>query len=325
MAFLPAQSEEIAATAVGILERLIILPSLVERWDGNMFKGVKNETVYRRIPPRTKARQKALRETGVGRVILTDDLAEGLIPVTLDTHTYHATDLTDENLTLDITNFGQQVLVPQVRSIAEQLESDIMDEIAEAGNYVTGLNKISWNPGGAQTAFAAKDAFAMAVRARQILTKAHVPEAGRVLLVGSDIEAAFLLDPTIRPGMSFSGLGEDALRRAQIGQVANFTIVSHPLVPDNKAYAFSRSAFIQAVVAPVVPDGVGFGASAGSDGYNMTWLRDYDPTILSDRSIVQTYSGTASTRDGKVPSGISGFTAGTAYNARAVEITATGL
>lgn len=324
MAFKPLKAEEIAAASVGILERLIVLGNLVERWDGSMFKGAKGDTVYRRIPARTIARQRALRAVGVNRVIQTDDLEEGSIPVTLDKFTYHATDLTDENLTLDIENFGEQILVPQVRSIAEKLELNVLDTIVNA-TYLAGLNKLAWNPAGTATSFLAKDAYTLAVKARAILNKAHVPDVGRVLLVGTDIESAILSDEKIRPGLSFSGLGEDALRRANIGQITGFEIISSPLIPDNKAYAFVKSAFIQAVVAPEVPAGVGAGGKAVSDGYGMTWTRDYDATIASDRSLIRTFSGTASTEDGKAPAGISGVTAGTPYNARAVEITATGL
>ena len=45
--------------------------------------------------------------------IVLDDIAETSVPVVLDSHPYSAVAVTDEELTLDIADFGVQVLNPR--------------------------------------------------------------------------------------------------------------------------------------------------------------------------------------------------------------------
>jgi hypothetical protein len=47
------------------------------------------------------------------------------------------------------------------------------------------------------------------------------------------------------------------------------------------------------VRAPIVPSGVSFGASESSNGYSLRYIRDYDASVLKDRSIVSTFAGVA--------------------------------
>jgi hypothetical protein len=43
--------------------------------------------------------------------------------------------------------------------------------------------------------------------------------------------------------------------------------------------------------APVIPDGAAYGASQSYNGLAMRWLRDYDFTTTTDRSLVDCYAG----------------------------------
>jgi hypothetical protein len=321
MAFIPLKPEAIAPAAMEVLERLILLPALIDTFPGESFKGVKNDTVTRRIPARVKARRKALRATGSARVIITDDLAESSIPIQLKDHVYFATDCTDENLTLDISNFTEQILAPSVRGVVEELENQVYDLIADA-TYVTGLNVYDWQVDGTDTDTGRKmGAWWMATSVDRILNRAFVPQGGRILLVGPGAKFVLLNDAKLEPGPG----GADhisALPEATVGRIAGFTVVESPMLADDEAYAFTRTAFTQAIVAPAVPESLKFGQAVGSNGFGLRWIRDYDKDILSERSIVDVYTGGASVEDGKVPStgGTYGAAAGTNYNARAVKI-----
>jgi hypothetical protein len=318
MAFTPLKPEAIAASAITVLERLIVLPSLIDTFPGTSFIGVKNDTVNRRIPARAKARSKALRATGADRVILTDDLTESSIPIRLTDHVYFATDCTDENLTLDISSFTEQILAPSVRGVVEELENRVYDLIADA-TYVNNLNTFNWTPEALDARGRKQGAWYMATSVDKIMNRAFVPQGGRILLVGPQVKWEILNDSKLEPGPG----GADhisALQEATVGRLAGFTVVESPMVGDNEAFAFTRSAFTQAILAPAAPESLKWAKTVGSNGFGLRWIRDYDKDILAERSIVDVYTGGASVEDGKVPTGIAGATAGTAYNARAVKI-----
>ena len=127
------KATRIAAQALGLLEREIVLPALVWRDATGDFAGAGGDTISLRVPAKTTARTRALRGTrgtsseGTG-IITMDDLTETKVDVTLDTAVYSAVPVTDEELTLDIANFGDQVLMPQVRAVAEGVENVPMTE-----------------------------------------------------------------------------------------------------------------------------------------------------------------------------------------------------
>lgn len=312
MAFTAIKPEVYAATSLAILERMIKIPAMVDVRNGAEFKGAKDDTVNIKIAARGTARRKLLRATGAGRIIQTDDLAESKISLKLTDHVYFATDTTDENYSLDIADFAQQVLVPSVRAVVVELE-DIVFEQIQSATYVPDLNIVPWA--------AADDVWSTLVDGRQVLNKAFVPDQGRFLLVGSAAEARILKDTDIKPGPNPTGLGVGTLASAALGTIAGWTIVPSSLVGDDEAYGFIKSAFVLANVAPPLPDGAAFARSIGSEGFELRWLKDYDSTILSDRSIVDSWVGTASVEDGKVPASAAtvGNPLNSAYNPRAVK------
>lgn len=313
------KAEVIIATALGLLQREIVLPALVHTYTVDDFRYAKNDTINIPIRATLTARENALRATGSAREVVTDSLAESSTPVTLSKHVYNAVDVTDEELTLDIASFGDQVLSPQVRAVAEKLEAHIYNQIA-AGSYVQGVNDFEWD-------VETSKAFSTALRVRRALNEANAPQNNRVLLVGPGAEEAILNDDKFMPSVNDDGLGAAALRDATIGRIAGFTVVTSNLLAADEMYGLTREAFVMGNVAPVVPDGVVFGRSMRHEDFSMRWIRDYDSKVLSDRSIVSSYVGTAQVADGKVPAkqldGSAlpvGVTAGDAYNARAVRV-----
>jgi hypothetical protein len=305
-AFLKA--EKIVSQGLGLLQRELILPRLVTRLGRADFVGAKNDTVDIKIPSLLKGREYEWRTRTAP--ITYDDLEETSIPVTLDKHPYSAVAVTDEELTLDIASWGEQVARPQVRAVAELLESYVADAMNTA-NYADSVTyDAPADPTADDLSF-----YRALVDARKALNEANVPAAGRVVVLGANVEAAALLSPHL---VKTNEAGTDsALREATLGRIAGFTVIGNVnSVDPDFAVAFHPTAFALANVAPVVPDGATIGSTLDFEGLAMRWIRDYDPDHLRDRSVYSAFAGSASIEDARDPDTFEL----TDENVRAVEI-----
>lgn len=275
----------IARTALALLYREIVIPGLVWTDGFGDFSGAYNDTVSIRVPGRLTAHTRALRGTGGARNITLDNLTETKVDVTLNTDVYSAVPVTDEELTLDIVDFATQVLAPQVRAVAEGLEAGIVTTMQQA-NYATTVN------------FDPDKAFGSIVDARKALNDANVPMSNRRLVVGSAIEAAILKDPNFSRYDAAGQAGVDAKTEAKLGRIAGFDVYTSNALNQDEGFAFHSTAFVLATRAPKVPDGATFGESTDYQGLAMRWLRDYDFSSVQDRSLVDTFTGTAAVPDG---------------------------
>jgi hypothetical protein len=273
-AFLKA--ETIAATALGLLEREMVLSNLVWSNAGFDFTGAKADTVTVRIPATTTAREYEWRNDRSADIVL-DSLSEDSITVQLNKDIYSAIGITDEELTLDIKDFGSQVLQPQVNAIAKAVDTGVatMIEGATYGNPTVTLDET--------------DPWLGIVDARATLNKSNIPQEGRTLLIGSDVETALLKSGRIND-LSKSG-SDSALRNATVGRLAGFDLVVSNAIAPRAAYGFIPSAFVLATRAPAIPAGVTSGSSQSYNGLAMRWIRDYDASKLRDRSILNIYAG----------------------------------
>ena len=304
------KAEQIAAQALGLLRREMVLPRLITARPISDFVGAKNDTVSIRVPAVLTARDYEWRTRTAP--ITVDDITETSVPVVLDTHLYHAGALTDEQMLLDIGNFGAQVLEPQTRAVAERMEDKIAAGMAAAP--ITEQITYTLSTGKPRD---------LAVDARKLLNDANVPKGDRVLLVGSAIESQFLKDDHLTQ-VDTSGTS-DALREAIIGRLAGFTVATSNAIGENEAYAFHRTAFAFVTAAPAVPDGVSMGERRTYEGVSMRWIKDYDTAYVRDRSVVSTFFGFSSIDDGPdTPDGQDPEGAGNTdpENVRAVKITA---
>lgn len=278
--------EVIVNQGLGLLQRELVLPRLVTRLGSADFVGAKNDTVNVKIPSLLAGRDYEWRTRN--SPITVDDLNEQSIPVQLNKHPYSAVAITDEELTLDITSWGEQVARPQIRAVAERMEGYIADAMAN-GTYATQpLNPASFT-----------DFHAIAVEARRRLNVANVPSGNRFIVLGSNLEADALNDDALKK-VNESG-SDSVLREAVIGRVAGFTVIGNvnSIDPD-VGYAFHASAFAFANVAPVVPAGAAAGATGVFDGLAMRWIRDYDADYLRDRSVYSAFAGAVSVADERI-------------------------
>lgn len=296
----------IARATVGLLYRELTVARTVwsDAIDPGEFTGALDDTVSMRVPARRVARKRTLR---AGTAIVNDTSTEFSVPVKLDTDVYNGAPITDEELTLDITDFAAQVLSPQVRAVVEGVDEEVIDEIenADYGSMVVDPTDADFVVSGET------DWYFAALRARKMLNNNHVPQEGRTLLIGTDIEEQIMRSDRFVRFDSRGPGAETALEGATIGRIAGFDVVLSTEVEDAAAYAYHRTAFVVATRAPLVPRGasmaqirsanVGMGASQFYNGLSVRWLMDYDYTNTTDRSLVNTWVGTATVEEPDSP------------------------
>lgn len=282
-------------TSLGVLERDLVLPALTWRDAEPNFQGQvgpSGDKVTIRLPGRTgAARELAWRNSS--RTIVTDDIKEGSIEIKLDTYLYKAVDLLDEELTLDIEPFGERVLLPITRSVAEGIEDRLAATI-EGADYV-GEITIGTSERGVYNAL---------IDAREFLNGYHVPREGRVAVIGSAVETMALKDPTLVDA-DRSG-SDNALREAAIGKIAGFSLFGTDNIDPNAIYVFHRTAFPAVFRAPKPARGVPFSASASFGDVALTYWEDYNSVNASDRAFVGTFFGAGVNLDPVDPADPSG-------------------
>ena len=59
----------------------------------------------------------------------------------------------------------------------------------------------------------------------------------------------------------------------------------------NEAWAFQRDAITLATRTTAIPRGAAFASTVSAQGFTLRYLQDYDPEILTDRAVVDTFAG----------------------------------
>lgn len=278
------KAEQVAAQMLGILERDSVLLQFAWR-DPRIDAGVvgaKDDTITMSVPAYMTARTRVMRS---GTPIIVDALTETKVDVKLDTHVYKAIGVSDEEMTLDIKDFGEQVTAPAMGSVVRKVDDVVGTEMANATPEVT----ISLDE---------DDPYLGLVDARTALNLHSVPPSQRFLAVGPLVESAILKSDRLS---KFDQSGSsDAMREAVIGRIAGFTAFSALGLEPDVAIAAHKSAFPVALVAPNVPMGASWGEKRTYRGLNLRTLRDYDPTHEDgpiDRLLTDTFMGTGVTLD----------------------------
>lgn len=280
------KAEQVAAQMLGVLERELVLANLVWKDPIPSFKGAKNDTVSIRLPAYTSARTRVMRSN---TALTVDELDETKVDVVLDTHVYKAIGVTDEEMTLDIVDFGQQITAPAMNSVVRKVDDSLAAEMEDATYAVT-------------ETLDEDDPYLGILGARIDLNNANVPASQRFLAVGSNVELALLSSDRLSKFESTGDSANAALREATIGRIAGFTAVSVPGLDPDVAIAAHRTAFVLSLVAPVVPGGASWGETRSHQGMSLRVLRDYDPTPAAggppkDRLLTDTFMGTGVTQD----------------------------
>lgn len=125
--------------------------------------------------------------------------------------------------------------------------------------------------------------------AHQVLSIRGVPLHGRTLAVGSNWEAALLGLENLNK-VNEAGTG-DVLNAATLGRLYGFTIVVDYALGANDAFAFQKEAIALATRVTAPPRGAKLSSTVAANGFTLRYLQDYDPTIITDRAVVDTFAG----------------------------------
>jgi hypothetical protein len=279
-------TKTVAKAAVGVLSREVILPLVVTRDFDTEYSAPSGSVVNARIGALLTASDYANGFTEHGTAITRSAIVERNIAVVLDKLPYSAVPITTEDQTLNVDDFGARVLTPQVRAVGERMESYIAAALADAPYAATNVLELS-----------PVDAWGSIVDARAALNAANVPRSDRFLVVGANCESAILKDDSLVRPVNTSGT-DSALRDAEIGKLAGFTVVGSNAIDPDVAYAVHKSAFILATRAPVGPMGSPDTAGAAYAGLAATWAAQWNDSLLQNESVVWSFAGVSPVLDG---------------------------
>jgi hypothetical protein len=285
VAVLKDKSKKIIPYLFPVLTQTSLLPNLVTRVADDTFTGTQGDTVTMRVPGlglRAVARKYEWR--GRRAPIVTDDIvqAANTVDINFGTHTYSATELTDEHFTMDEIQLAQEVVMPQAEAVAADLDLDLKDAL----NSLRVKTTMTFNPG--------DDPYDFAVDAQAELSGYKVaPNDGRrTWFVGSNVAKEILKSDRITRYDSFGQGNQDALLRGRIANLAGLNIVQDESVNPNFSAIFHSSALILGTVAPKIPPTTAVsGARLQQKGYALRHLIDYDSSFLVMRSVVSAFSG----------------------------------
>lgn len=270
---------EVAALGTELVRGDLVLGQLVGRTAETKFSKGKGASVDIRKPATLVARTRAV---GATAAITTDTLTEAYQTITITEQAYSAVDLTDADLTLNLSEFGRQVLAPQSIAVGEYIEEALVTKLN------TVVANVALSVGGGALAYAAATPVKTFTRVRKLLRDMKVPASGLVAVVGTQVYADLLDSGSLDNDKSGTA---DALRNANVGSLRGFTIVESNRFDEDDVFVFHRDAVQLVMAAPAAPRGASFAASVAQDGYGLSWIMDYDAASLQDRSVLSTFIG----------------------------------
>jgi hypothetical protein len=251
----------IAREALATLYGNTVMAQLVHRDYSSEFDGAVGDTVTIRKPAVFTA-EKFVRSSGIN----VQDATEGSVPVVLTDILDVSFAVTAEDLTLEIRDFGEQLLDPAMEAHAQAIDAEILtlrdDIAAEVGS------------GGSTNT---KDDPKVLIDARKTLNEAKVPLTQRRAVVGPETAAEWLGD-TLFHQVDQSGSTE-GLREASLGsRKFGFDPYEHNGITDDVGVAFHRTAMALVTRTLALPRGAGEGraATVGYQGFGLRVIYDYD-------------------------------------------------
>ncbi len=205
----------IAREALMQLRNNTVMANLVHRDYANEFiSGVGNTVSVRK--PATFDAKEFDRDSGID----IQDAAEGSVDIKMDKHLDVSFEVTDEELTMDIQNFSEQLLEPAMQAFAQKIDT-----------YLTALYKdIPYYTGSAGNT---PDAISDITGARKLLNANKVPLQNRRFVVNTDAEDKFLQLSAFHEA---DKLGDTTgLREASLGRKFGFDMFMDQNIADHTA------------------------------------------------------------------------------------------
>lgn len=285
---------DIADTGVETLKLRAVASNLVTRSGFEKFVGQEGDTVNVRVKGSLPVRNYAWRNDRT-QPLITDTVQDTVVQIKVELdRNYSAVKLTDESKAFDFDGSWGDIFERQTDALVNYNENKIAEQVLGAPYEVVRYADNSAANLEAEAKINRDPIFNAFVDAKADLKKLRAPGTGYVALVGAGFAAELQKNQKL---VTAQGNGDSALAAATIGTIAGVTVVEDPLMPDDEAHVFLKSAFVFYNAAPIVPNSVPYGAAAAAGGFALRWLMDYDTSFANDRSLFDTFVGYDYTKD----------------------------
>lgn len=245
----------IAKEALMVLRNNAVMAGLVHRDYSDEFVGGIGDTITIRKPASFTAKE-------FSSAITVQDATESGVTVKMDKHLDVSFAVTSKEMTLNIADFSEQLLVPAMQAFADKIDGYL---IALAGAKSTKISK-------AQTLVTPVDI----ITARKALNDKATPLANRRLVVSTQAEADLLQSELFVSAEKVGDAGT-ALREASLGRKFGFDIYVDQNVGTDDI-AFHKNAFALVTRPIALPLGVENSAIVNYDGFGLRVVYGYDMT-----------------------------------------------
>ena len=251
----------IAREALMVLRNNAVMANLVHRDYSNEFVGGVGDTITIRKPAKFTAQEYN------GSTITVQDATESGVEVKMDKHLDVSFAVTTKQMTLDIQDFSQQLLVPAMQAFADKIDSYLLGLKADVTNKVTATEVIQND----------------IVDARAFLTKNAAPLTERRFVYGSETEAELLKTDLF---ISAEKVGDEgtALREASLGRKfgMDFYVDQNADSLDIDGMAFHKNAFALVTRPLALPQGAANAEVVSYDGFGLRVVYGYDMDKKTD-------------------------------------------
>lgn len=279
----------IAPRALATLYNNLTLAALVYRDYDEAFDGKVGDVVAVKIPATFTAQE-------FTSAITVQNATETSLNITLDTHLDVSFAVTAKDLTLELADFDEQLLMPAMEAIAQDIDGRLaealVDQASTAGNHTS--SPIT----GAYLADGTTNPNAAFRDARRILTRNKHGMSQRYAVLSPEAVADALSDDLIVTANQ-SG-STDALREGNIGRLFGFDTFESQVLGlgsgdkgQADGVAFHRDAVALTSRTLALPMGVGAGQAAVANykGLGLRVVKDYDIDAKQDVVSVDTLIG----------------------------------
>ena len=270
-------SAPVSELAVELLARQLVLPATINRVPQSEYRGPSGGTVTIAVPQPRDAREQESRAAAIDY----DALSEVGVDVTVK-HYYSGALCSDEEVSLDLRDFGRQVLVPQVEAVARAAE----DEVADVLNSITAYEGAEWASDDEDPAAADIETI-LAVRAQ--LTDNGVPAADRWCACSPSIANRMLANPRFVEADKRGSA--NALESAEIGTLYGIRFVESPAIDEGTAVFYHRSGIVLGTMPPVAPGGGADSSTAEAGGITLRVVVAFDAGHLATAVVTSVFAG----------------------------------
>ncbi len=282
----------VAARGIATLYNSLTMAALVSQDFNAEFNGKVGDTITVRKP----ATFTAATFNTTSRTTTYQDATEDSVDVTLNTIKHVPFHMTDEQMTLEITDFQTQLLTPAMEALAQALDGDLAEFAVDTAEGAGGGGTVNMSDDPATT----DTANYVFRKARERLQRNKLPLADRYVVLSPEAETVALADPLLIE-VDKSG-ATDALRNAILGRLLGFeTYGSNQFgygagdKGQADGVAFHKSAIIAAIRPLNKPRGVvdANAAVVNYKGLSLRVIYSYDEDAKMDKCVVDMMYGLA--------------------------------